>query len=60
MRIIFNVRHGHTTRLNFRDIPLISTSKLVFEVKTSICSTIRESLILYWCNFLAFVVVIII
>ena len=59
MRIIYNVRHCVAVRLKFGDKFLTSLSKLVLQVKASICSTIKEDLLLYCRKFSAFVVVVI-
>ena len=50
MRYIYNVRHRYTIRLKFGDKFLIFLTKLVLEVKTSICSSIKENVLLY-CRF---------
>ena len=50
MRYIYNVKHRYTIRLKFGDKFLVFLTKLVLEVKTSICSSIKENLLLY-CRF---------
>ena len=47
MRAIYNVQHCHAIRLKFGDKFLTSLTKLVLEPKASICSTIKENLLLY-------------
>ena len=59
MRVIYDVKHRYAILLKFGDKFLTSLTKLVPEAKPSICSTIKENLLLY-CTFSAFVVVIII
>ena len=60
IRIIYNVKHRYTIRLKFGDKFLTSLTKPVLEGKASICSTIKENLLLYCRKFSAFVVVVII
>ena len=59
MRIIYNVKH-FAIHLKFGDKFLNSLTKLVLEAKASICSTIKEDLLLYCREFSAYVVVVII
>ena len=59
MRVIYDVKYSYAILLKFGDKFLTSLTKLVLEAKASICSTIKENLLLY-CKFSAFVVVIII
>ena len=47
MRIMYNVKHRYPIRLKFGDKFLTSLTKLMLEAKGSICSTIRENLLLY-------------
>ena len=58
MRIIFNVRHRYTNRLQVRDKLPASLTKLVLEAKASISSTIKEHLHLVKISILAVVVII--
>ena len=60
MRVIYNAKHCSAVRLKFGDKFLTSLTKLVLEAKASICSTIKENLLLYCRKFSAFVVVVII
>ena len=60
MRVMYNVKHRYAIRLKFGDKFLTSLTSLVLEAKASICSTIKENLLLYWRKFSAFVVVVII
>ena len=57
MRIICNAKHCYAIRLKFGNKFLTSLTKLVLEAKASICSTIKESLLLHRHKFSAFVVV---
>ena len=50
MRYIYNVKHRYTIRLKFGDKFFVFLTKLVLKVKTSICSSIKENLLLY-CRF---------
>ena len=59
MRIIYNVRHRHKIRLKSGDKFLTFLTKLVLVGKTSICSTIKENLLLYCRKFSAFAVAVI-
>ena len=54
MRIIYNVRHRYAIRLKFRDKFSTFLTKLVLEVKVSICSTNKENLLLHCRKFSAF------
>ena len=60
MRVIYNVTHCYAIRFKFGDKFLTSLTKLALDAKASICSTVKENLLLYCCKFLAFVVVVII
>ena len=60
MGIIYNVKHRYAIRLKFGDKLLTSLTKLVPQVKASICSTIKENLLLYCRKFSAFVIAVII
>ena len=60
MRIIYNLKHRYAIRLKFGDKFLISLAKLVLEEKASACSRIKENLLLYCRQFLAFAAVVII
>ena len=42
MRAMYNVKHCYAIRLNFGDKLLSSLTKLVIEVKASICSVITN------------------
>ena len=58
MRIIYNVKHHYAVHLKLGDKFLTSLTKLVFQVKSSICSTIIGNLLLYCLKFSAFIVVV--
>ena len=60
IRIIYNVRHGYPIHLKFGGKLLTFLTKQVPEGKGSICSTIKESLLLYCRKFSALVFVVII
>ena len=57
---MYAIRHCYAIRLKFGDKLLTSPMKLVLEAKASICSRIKENLLLYSRKFSAFVVVVII
>ena len=54
MRIFNNSRYCHTIYLKFEDLFFFSLAKLVLEAKASICSTIKENLLLYCQKLLVF------
>ena len=54
MRIFNNSRYCHTICLKFEDLFFFSLAKLVLEAKASICSTIKENLLLYCHKLLVF------
>ena len=58
MRIVFNVKHRYTNRLQVRDKLPASLTKLVLQAKASISSTIKEHLHLVKISILAVVVII--
>ena len=60
MRVIYNVKHRYTIRLKFGEKFSTSLTKLVLKAKVSICSIIKEILLLYCSKFSAFAVVVII
>ena len=60
IEIIFNVGHCYVIRLKYGDKCLTFLTKLVLKGKASICSTIKENLLLYCRKFSVFVVVVII
>ena len=60
MKIIYNVKYRYAIRLKFGDKFLTSLTNLVLQAKASICSTIKENLLLYCRKFSAFVIVVII
>ena len=60
MRDFYNVKYRDAIRLKFGHEFLTSLTKLVLEAKASICSTVKENLLLYCHTFLAFVVAVII
>ena len=53
-----NTKHHYAIHLKFGDQSLNPLTKLVLETETSICSTIKENLLLYYRKFLVFVVVV--
>ena len=57
MKIIYNVKYCYAIHLKFGDTFLTSLTKLVFELKASICSTSEEVILLYCRKFWAFVIV---
>ena len=60
MTVTYNVNHRYAIRLKFGNKFLTSLIELVREAKTSICSTIKDYLLLYCRKFSAVVVVVII
>ena len=60
MRVMYNVKDCYAICLKFGDKLLTSLIKLLLEAKVTICSTIKENLLLYCRKFSAFVVVVII
>ena len=60
MRIIYNVKNCYPIHLKFGGKSLTSLSKLVLEAKASICSTIKENLLLHCRKFSAIVAFVII
>ena len=56
VKIFNNVKHRHATSLKSGGRFFTSLIMLLCETKASICSTIKENLILYCCKFLTFVV----
>ena len=54
---VYNVRYRYAIRLKFGGKCLTFLTKLVLEKKVSICSIIKENLLLYCRKFSAFVVV---
>ena len=47
MRVVYDVKHRYAIHLKFGDKSLTSLTKLELETKASLCSTVKESLILY-------------
>ena len=60
MRIIYNAKHRYAIRLRFGNKFLTSLTKLVLKVRVSIYFRIKENLLLFCNEFLAFVVIVII
>ena len=60
IRIIYNGRHGYVIRLKFGENLLTFLTKKILEGETSICSTIKENLLLYCHKFSTLVVIVII
>ena len=57
---MYNVKHRYATRLKFEDKFLTSLTKLVLKTKFSICSIIKENLLLFCRKFSAFVAAVVI
>ena len=60
MRIIYDVNHRYAIHLKLKTKFITSLTKLVLQVKSSICSKIIENLLLYGRKSSAFVAVVII
>ena len=60
MRVFNNVKHRHIIHLKIGNAFSNTLTKLVLEAKASICSTITEKVLLYYCKCLAFVTVVIV
>ena len=60
MRIIYNVKDRYAICLKFEGKYLTSLITLVFKAKASICSIIKENLLLHCRTFLSYVFVVII
>ena len=60
LRIIYNVKHRYEVRMKFGYEFLTSPANIVLKKKASICSTIKENLLLYCRKFSAFIAVLII
>ena len=60
VRVIYNVKHHYAIRLKFGGKFLFFLTKLMLEVKSRTCSTIKENLLLYCRSFSTFVAVAII
>ena len=58
MKTFYNVGHCYAIRLKLGDKFLTFLIKLVFKGEASICSTIKENLLLYCRKFSAFIVVV--
>ena len=52
MRIFIDVKHCHAICLKFGET-FTCLTMLVLETKASICSLVKENLLLYCCKFLA-------
>ena len=59
VRIIRNVKHSYAARLKFGD-KVFPQTKIIFDAKPSVCSTIKDNLVLFCRKFSAFAVVVII
>ena len=59
MKMFNNVKHHHAKCLKFGDKFFTFLTILGYKAKASICSAIKENLILYYRKFLAFVVAVI-
>ena len=60
MRVIYKVKHRYAVCLKFGDKFLTYLTKFVLGAKDSICSTVKENLLLYCRKFLVFVAVVMI
>ena len=59
MRIISNVKYRHTIRLKSGEKFLTFLTKLILQVKVSICPTVKENVLLYYRKFSGFNVVVV-
>ena len=60
MRIICNLKHCYAIHLNSGDKFLTSQTNLVLEAKASVCSTIKENLLLYCRKFSVFIIAVVV
>ena len=59
LRIVYNVKHRHAICLKFADKCFTYLTMLWLQAKASICSAIKENLILFCRKFSAFVVAVV-
>ena len=59
MSVMYNVKHRYAIRLKFGGLKFeTSLTTIVLKAKASICSTVRENVLLYCLKFSVFVIIV--